>query len=358
LILPGIRIRGKARMSSSPPEDSPEDLYLRAFEKAAVRKQSGCDPLAADWQAILEIALNLARSHLRRHPGRLLPLQIGDDEEWEFYLDLLERLDLPPDTFAVLSTPSFSESLFDVLDDPEFEVPQGCKMPWEKNTYLVIISDCRDHVRIMQVTLPSASGAAGIDVYEDGKHLADYTYHTIEECMDALAKVPWVFFSPRHHWTPEQVVQYTENWFVKGVDTQNLEGMVIHEDRSYVHHPELLDLTALEAIFRLLEATVPAALENLETAINSTNDLNQDLEPEGALVTLDGILKEHPEQCQALAGRIAIEMDQQLEELERTDGIPFPDRNDPVYVPAFDEAVRRIYEKIVGHPCPESVSVQ
>ncbi len=344
-------------MSSSPPEDTPEDLYLRVFEKASVRKQAGCDPLAADWQAILEIALNLARDHLRRNPGRLLPLQIGQDDEWEFYLDLLDKLDLPPDTFAVLSTPSFSDNLLDALDDQDFEGAGDCELPWEKGAYLVIISDCSDHARIMQVSLPTASEHAGIDVYEEGKHLANYTYNTIEECMDALAKVPWVFFSPGKAWTDKQIIRYTENWFIKGVDTEHLEGMVIHEDHSYVHHPELLDLTALKAVFRLLEATIPAALENLETAIETTNELNRDLDRSETVVTVDGILGDDPEQCRTLAGRIAIEMDQQLEELERTEGVEFPARNDPEYVLVFKETSSRIYERIAGRPCPSSVKM-
>jgi len=345
-------------MSSSPPEDSPEDLYLRVFEKASARKDSGCDPLVADWQAILEIALNLARTHLQRNPGRLLPLQIGGDEEWEFYLDLLAKLDLPPDTFAVLSTPSFSENLLDALDDQDLEVAGSGEMPWEKDAYLVIISDCSDHVRIMQVSLPSATGSAGIDVYEDGKHLADYTYNTIEECVDALAKVPWVFFSPRGRWSEQQIIRYTENWFLKAVDTQGLEGMAVHSEFSYAHHPELLKLSPLDSVFRLLERMVPAALESLETAIETTNDLNRDLELEETVVTTDGILEQDPEQSQALADRIAMEMDQHLEELERAEGLPFPDRQDPQYVPVFDETAKRIYEKLAGRPFPASVKIR
>jgi hypothetical protein len=345
-------------MNSSPPEDSPEELYLRVFEKASVRKEGGCDPLSADWQAILEIALNLARSHLHRNPGRLFPLQIVADDEWEFYLDLLEKLDLPPDTYAVMSTPSFSDNLLDTLDDKELEVAGETDVPWEKNSYLVIISDCHEHLRIMQVSLPSASGSAGIDVYEDGKHLADYTYNTIEECMDALAKVPWVFFSPRGIWTEKQIIRYTESWFVKGVDTEELQEMAIHSDHSYIHHPELLGLTTLESVFRVLEATVSAALESLDTAIEATNDLNRDLELEETVVTIEGILLEDPAQCQALIGRIVIDMDRQLETLERTEGIPFPDRDDREYDPVFDQTARKIYERIVGHPCPASVKIE
>ncbi len=339
-------------MSSSPPEDRPEDLYIKVFEKASLRKQSGCDPLSADWQAILEIALNLAHTHLRRNPGRLLPLQIGEDEEWEFYVDLLDKLDLPPDTFAVLSTPSFSSNLLDALDDREFEVAEDCVLPWEKDAYLVIISDCSDHARIMQVSLPTASTSASIDVYEEGKLLANYSYHTIEECVEALAKVPWVFFSPGKGWTEEQVIRYTENWFIKGVDTEHLEGMAIHEEHSYVHHPDLLGLTSLEAVLRLLEATIPAALENLQATIEATNELNPEREGDVPSVTLEGILADDPGQCRAMADRIALEMEQHLEVLQRTDGIPFPDGGDPDFSAAFGRTVRRIYEKIAGRPCP------
>jgi hypothetical protein len=134
--------------------------------------------------------------------------------------------------------------------------------------------------------------------------------------------------------------------------------MAIHTDFSYVHHPELLDLNALESAFRLLEATVPAALENLETAIETTNDLNQDLELDRTIVTLEGILLEDPEQCQTLANRIIVEMDEQLDVLVRTEGIPLQDREHRDYDAVFDGTARRIYEKIVGHPCPSAVKIE
>jgi hypothetical protein len=110
-------------------------------------------------------------------------------------------------------------------------------------------------------------------------------------------------------------------------------------------------------VFKLLEATVPSALESLEVAIETTNDLNQDLDLAETIVTKDGILRDDQEQCQALAGRIAIEMDQQLDEVERLEGVAFPDRNDGDYIPLFYETARRIYEKTAGRPCPEHVRI-
>jgi len=69
-----------------------EKRIQRIFEKAEMRKQAGCDSLAADWQAILEMLLCLAHDQLCKSPGRLLPLQVSDEEEWEAFLSLQESL--------------------------------------------------------------------------------------------------------------------------------------------------------------------------------------------------------------------------------------------------------------------------
>jgi len=42
---------------------------------------------------------------LIENPGQLLPMQISGDDEWDFYLDVMGKLDLPPDIGAVLVTP-------------------------------------------------------------------------------------------------------------------------------------------------------------------------------------------------------------------------------------------------------------
>jgi hypothetical protein len=68
-------------------------------------------------------------------------------------------------------------------------------------------------------------------------------------------------------------------------------------------------------------------------------------------------LNDHPEQCRALAGRIAMEMDMQLECLERLEGVAFPDRTGRDYLPCFDRTVRKIYAKTVGRPFPASVEI-
>ena len=52
-------------------------------------------------------------------------------------------------------------------------------------------------------------------------------------------------------------------------------------------------------------------------------------------------MADDPESCQALAGRIEIEMDQQLEKLDDLEGIPFPRRPGDEFVQAFKRAAGR-----------------
>ena len=76
--------------------------------------------------------LLMMEEQLRENPGQLLPMQISADNEWDFYLDVMEKLDLPPDTGAVLVTPSaFKEmklSEFSEFEDSEMA-------PWKRNAY-------------------------------------------------------------------------------------------------------------------------------------------------------------------------------------------------------------------------------
>ena len=76
------------------------------FKKAEDREKAGGDHFETGWQATLELMLLMMEKALLESPDQLLPLQISEDDEWEFYLDVMEKLDMPPDTGAVLVTPS------------------------------------------------------------------------------------------------------------------------------------------------------------------------------------------------------------------------------------------------------------
>jgi hypothetical protein len=266
------------------------------------------------------------------------------------FFEVVEKLDLPPGTCAVFITPTaFKDVPFP--KPPEFET--SGLAPWERNAYSIIIRGLRDHTVVMQASLPGIE-SAGIDVFEDGKHFADYTYNTMEECLDDLTRVTWTYFKPRVDWTDEQITQYTESWFAKSLDI-NIEDTLLNEDYSYAHHPELLNLTPLEAIFKLIEATIPKEYASLERAIESANELNQDFDLGEPLITKKGILVDNEPQCRSLLGRIEVEIDQRLNTLEEVKGVKLPFRsiNGRDFKRVFGETARRVFEVITGRPYPQ-----
>jgi len=323
-------------------QESVEEIY----EKAEAREKAGQDPFYAHWQASLEIVLLACEKSLR--PGQLLPMAIDGEREWEFYQDVLEKLDLPPELCAVLITPSASRAM-PIPQDLEME---ALALP-ERDSFSMIISGCRDHTTVMQVSLPGVM-SVGIDVFEHGSQLAGYTYNTIEECLLDLTRVIWIYFNPGENWTEDQIIRYTENWFEKSQDI-NLEKASVHRDFSYVHRPELVGLAPLEAVFKVIAATIPKQYDSLEKAIESANAVNKDLELGEPLVTVQGILEDKEPECQALIRHLGAEIDMLMETMDYLEGVLEPDRSVPEYRREFERIARWVYERITGRPCPESV---
>jgi hypothetical protein len=325
------------------------------FKKAEDRENAGGDYFETGWQATLELMLLMMEEQLLENQGQLLPMQISEDDEWYFYLDVMEKLDLPPDTGAVLVTPSaFKDMKFPGLS--EFEDSEMA--PWKRNAYSLIISHLQDHSIILQASLPGLE-FSGIDIFEDGKHFADYMYNTAEECLEDLSNITWTYFRPKDEWSKDQIIRYTESWFGKSVYGVEGPDLKFHPEYSYVHHPELIDLSPLDAVFKLIQATLPREYDTLERAIEITNDINRDMDLGEPVVTEDGILRDDKAQCQALLNRITVEIDMKLDMLSYLKGVIVPGRNiqDPDYNRVFDETTERIYEVITGRGCPESVKV-
>ena len=316
--------------------------------RAEARIKSGCDPLIVEWQSMLEVFLYMMQDPFAENPGQLLAMQIEDQEEWECYQDIQECIDLPPETCAVLMTPS----AFRDMPIPKIPELDGIDtIPWERDAYSIIISNLHTRDVVMHISLPGIK-SVGMDVYEEGNHLADYSYNTIKECLEELTKTIWIYFNPKGDWTEEQIIRYTENWYAKSIDI-DLEDTVIHEDHSYVHHPELLNLTPLESVFKVIAATIPKAYDSLDKAIEIANDINQGMDLGYAVITKEGILKDNKAECQALLNQLILEIDQHIDTLQYLEVVEVSLRTikDLEYNRAFDDTAKEVYQTITGRPC-------
>ena len=342
----------KTRKSKESIQKSMQQIIARAES----RKQAGRDEFHADWQASLELLLLMVEDHLLDNPGQLEPMQISGREEWGFYVDVLEKLDLPPDTCALFITPSAFKDM-PLPTPPEWE--DAGFMAWQRDSCSLLVSHCHVRTVIMQVSLPGLE-SVGVDVFDDGAHIADYSYDSIDECLEDLSKVVWVYFKPEENWTDEKIIRYTENWFAKSMYTFGMEDVPIHSEYSYLHNPELIDLSPMESVFKVLKATIPRKHDSLDEFIEFANDLNRDWDLGNPKVTKEGILAQNEAQCQSLLDLVTLEIDQSLDILDSLEGVDLAFRraDNPAYDSAFDQAARAIYERITSRPCPESVKIE
>ena len=120
-----------------------------------------------------------------------------------------------------------------------------------------------------------------------------------------------------------------------------------------------LGLDPLESVFKVIEATIPKEYDSLEKAIEMANDLNRDFGLGNPVLTKKGILEDIEPECKALLDQIGVEIDQHLDTLEYLEGVEFPDRGskDKKFRCVFDETAKKVYELIVGRPCPGSISI-
>jgi hypothetical protein len=326
---------------------SMEESVEAILKKADQWESEGKDVLISFWQTILEIMLLVVRDSVSENPGKMVPMEINGQKEWEFFLDIKKKLDLPPETCAVFVSPTAFKNM-PFSDDPKIE-NFGLKA-WERNAYSLIVSDINDRSRILQAALPGIEHP-GIDVFEDGNQLASYSYNTIDECIDDLTKSVWVYFNPEGTWTDDLIVRYTENWAIKGIDV-DLPDSPINQEFSYLHHPELLGLSPFEAVFKAAGVMMREEFFDLETIVNDGNIVNEDFELDQPEMTVDGILNRNRDECEALLEYIKMQMDMMLEILEYVDGVKFPveNRTGDEYRKLFDETAFVVYEAVVGKP--------
>ena len=327
-----------------------EESVEAILRKADQWESEGKDVLISFWQTILEIMLLIVRELVSRNPGKVVPMEIGNDDEWDFFLDIKQKVDLPPETCAVLVTPTAFKNM-PFLDDPKIE-HFGLKA-WERNAYSLLVSGINDRSRILQAALPGIEHP-GIDVFEDGNQLAYYSYNTIDECIDDLTKSVWVYFNPKGTWSDELIIRYTGNWAIKGVDV-DLPNSPIHQAFSYLHHPELLGFSPLKAVFKAVGVMMREEFIDLETVVDDGNIVNEDFELDQAVMTVDGILYGKQDECGALLEYVKMQMDMMLEILDNVDGVkvPLDNRTGPEYRRLFDETALEFYEAVVGNPYPK-----
>ena len=115
----------------------------------------------------------------------------------------------------------------------------------------------------------------------------------------------------------------------------------------------------MEAVFKVIVATIPKEFDGLEKALQIANDPDRDFELGDPEVSKKGILQDNEEECKSLLAWIGVEIDQHLDTLEYVEGVQFSRRSirKTEYRRTFDEIAKQAYRVITGRPYPESVKI-
>jgi hypothetical protein len=171
-----------------------EAELARAKAREQRRLEGGADSKVAGWQCLLEGMLIRLEAFLA--PGRMVTFQSLTPEENDFFKELDASLELPSEVCAVFIPPSVLQGM---LFNPE-SGPAPARMVSDAG--IVLASRCGDYSIVLNTLFALPPYAAGIDVYEEGRLLAGYSYRSLAECRQSLPRIIRTYFNRASKTTP------------------------------------------------------------------------------------------------------------------------------------------------------------
>jgi hypothetical protein len=162
----------------------------QAISRERRRVQAGADPAVASWQRFLEGMLIRLEDYLR--PGSLVTFQSLAPDEIFFFEELSRAVAIPPNVSAVFIPPSVRQGM---MFNPD-SGPAPARIP--NDSGILLASRQRDYAIVLNIFFALPPYAAGIDVYEEGRLLAGYSYATVTECRDNLTRIIYTYLRPRN----------------------------------------------------------------------------------------------------------------------------------------------------------------
>jgi len=325
-----------------------QEKLQKIEEKIKARIQAGSDPLFAHWQGALESVLSTMEPYLVA--GQIITTNALEKEDVGPFQKLHTTLDLAPyitavflpcDTSNHTSPPKTAESIQ--------------RVPGNGISSKVLVSKHNDFRRLLVVELGRPPVRAGIDIFQDGNLLGSYDYETPEDCMDALSKVIWVHLKSRVKWSTADTVLYTENWFLRSAAGKIID-LPVNQDHSYIHHPVLLNISEVEAIFKLMRATLVRLFHDFDQVAEAVNSAGRFENPETGQIkkiTREEIARGGIDQVAALHEFIVNNLLELLKLLRGYDIIKFEnfsEKDNTAFKDAFEKTVAETYKRLVENP--------
>jgi hypothetical protein len=202
------------------------------------------DPRSAHWQGGLEEILNVFLPHME--PGKLIPVQPLDKDDFPLFLAALEAVDLSPNLYAAFLPPSIAGSL-----TPPESADELQRIDKGKPSYKILMTRPGKDLRIVCAEISEHAKNPGVDIFQSGALLGTYNYDTSEACIADLTKVIRMHIWEKGKWHRDDYKRYTINWFEKIIDLGK-STVCVREDFSFLHSPTLIKSNRVDAVFTLI----------------------------------------------------------------------------------------------------------
>lgn len=305
-------------------------------EKTRERLRTGRDPKISQWQGALEALLVKINEHLV--PGEVITFDSLSPEEIKQFQRLQVVMDLSPFVTAVFLPRQISQKL---VKSKMGAYAAGLNKDSDK----ILVTPVDNHDRIMMAELSPQK--SGIEIFDDGSQLGIYSYNTQEECLTDMSKIVWLHLKPKA-WTQADYIKYTEGWFFRSASNKLID-LPINQNHSYIHHPVLLHLNAVQAIFKLIRATLLRICGNLDNTIALANaeNLHKSGTPE---ISRDALLADDGKQKQLLKTYIENRMLELLKLLRSYEAVNFKGfsaAEQREFKNAFARTVEEVYRELL-----------
>ncbi|MFZ2634067.1 MAG: hypothetical protein WA081_14370 [Desulfosalsimonadaceae bacterium] len=206
--------------------------------------EEGKDPRIAHWQGGLEAILNIFLPYLE--PGRLIPAQPLEEDEFSVFTKALEVVDLSPNLHAAFLPASIAAKV-----TPPASADKIQRIEEGKPSCKLLIARPGKEMRIMCVEISAHARKPGVDIFESGVLLGTYDFDNPQDCFAALNKIVRTHIWEKGTWNRDDFKRYTVNWFEKVL---NLPGSTIcvEKDFSFLHSPTLIRSNRIDAVFTLI----------------------------------------------------------------------------------------------------------
>jgi hypothetical protein len=287
------------------------------------------DPRSAHWQGGLEAMLNVFSPYME--PGKLIPVQSLEKDDFTVFKTALEAVDLSPNLTAAFLPPSIAGS----VTPPESAVELQ-RIEKGKPSYKILIARPGKELRILCAEISEHAKKPGIDIFQSGALLGTYNYDTHQDCLTYLPQAIMTHIWVKGKWSQDEYKRYTINWFEKILNLG--KGTVrVEEDFSFFHSPTLIKSDRIDAIFTLI-------FEILVKRADDPDDQFKD-----AISSIRNIKDKDVRVAQSneLAERAMLELLNLMKELEIVKFEEFSNAENERFKKEFSRTIQQITDRII-----------